>query len=561
MSTWMLRGVVLGLVIMAFAVGVGGCPRETAAPDGDGDGVPDSADNCVTVANADQADADGDGVGDACDNCVSAANADQADADSDNVGDACDNCSSAANADQADADGDGVGDACDNCASAANADQADADSDNVGDACDNCASTANADQADADGDGVGDGCDNCASAANANQTDTDGDGVGDACDNCASIANAGQLDSDSDGVGDRCEVVDLMFIDGGSVDRLLIYLDVLAGGNSQDPDITLDATTSLLDDPEDLVLGGDDLYVSNYNDTITIYRDYTNLTDGAAPTAILTAGLAGLNGPEALCYANGKLVVADNSDDEVLIFDSADTIANDMAPSVTLDQGTSQIDDPSALLVSSDTLYVANDDTNAVTIYKNFSTLASTVAPDVTLDQTNSFLGLGSPARTLFIHDNVLYVGGAGLLFTFSPADNLSNNQAPTAVLTTLSSDLIIPWDYAVVSDTLFVANASEILGMAPGVLALSIASALTDGQAAAFSLDEATAQVHVGFGIAVVANALFVADLVGSGGGGVGQVLIYHNAAAMQASQAPDIVLNDVRDFQLPLHLTVVAR
>ena len=33
---------------------------------GDGDGVADDLDNCLNVANADQADADSDGVGDAC---------------------------------------------------------------------------------------------------------------------------------------------------------------------------------------------------------------------------------------------------------------------------------------------------------------------------------------------------------------------------------------------------------------------------------------------------------------------------------------------------------------
>lgn len=41
-------------------------------PDGDGDGIPDSADNCPAVPNPDQTDTDGDGQGDACDACVDA---------------------------------------------------------------------------------------------------------------------------------------------------------------------------------------------------------------------------------------------------------------------------------------------------------------------------------------------------------------------------------------------------------------------------------------------------------------------------------------------------------
>lgn len=41
--------------------------RSPAPLDSDGDGVPDSSDNCVDVLNADQANADGDALGDACD--------------------------------------------------------------------------------------------------------------------------------------------------------------------------------------------------------------------------------------------------------------------------------------------------------------------------------------------------------------------------------------------------------------------------------------------------------------------------------------------------------------
>ena len=39
----------------------------TPTPDSDGDGVPDTSDNCPLVANPSQVDADGDGTGDACD--------------------------------------------------------------------------------------------------------------------------------------------------------------------------------------------------------------------------------------------------------------------------------------------------------------------------------------------------------------------------------------------------------------------------------------------------------------------------------------------------------------
>jgi uncharacterized repeat protein (TIGR01451 family) len=62
-----------------------------AAPDGDADAVPDSADNCPITYNPTQTDADGDGRGDACDNCAAVANPGQGDADGDGVGDACDN--------------------------------------------------------------------------------------------------------------------------------------------------------------------------------------------------------------------------------------------------------------------------------------------------------------------------------------------------------------------------------------------------------------------------------------------------------------------------------------
>jgi hypothetical protein len=122
-------------------------PAPPDESDSDGDGVPDTIDNCPTVANTNQLDSDDDGIGDACDS------------DSD-----------------PDSDGDGVPDSIDNCPSVANTNQLDSDDDGIGDACDSDSDP------DSDGDGVPDSIDNCPSVANADQVDSDGDGDGDACD-------------------------------------------------------------------------------------------------------------------------------------------------------------------------------------------------------------------------------------------------------------------------------------------------------------------------------------------------------------------------------------------
>ncbi len=122
------------------------------SPDDDNDGIPNTADNCPSVANADQLDTDNDGMGDVCDT----------DDDNDGVLDATDNCSLTANADQADDNNDGIGNVCDT------------DNDTILNDDDNCPDNPNTDQADFDNDGIGDACDD----------DIDNDGVLNVNDNC-----------------------------------------------------------------------------------------------------------------------------------------------------------------------------------------------------------------------------------------------------------------------------------------------------------------------------------------------------------------------------------------
>jgi len=99
--------------------------RAFVGDDFDDDGFVDGGDNCEQNANPDQANTDGDAQGDACDadddndgvsDTVEAAGGTNplvADSDADGRNDGADNCATVANADQADADGDGRGNACD----------------------------------------------------------------------------------------------------------------------------------------------------------------------------------------------------------------------------------------------------------------------------------------------------------------------------------------------------------------------------------------------------------------------------------------------------------------
>ena len=59
-------------------------------PDGDGDGIPDVADNCPMIANSPQSDIDRDLRGDLCDECPLIASAPSGDEDKDGIGDLCD---------------------------------------------------------------------------------------------------------------------------------------------------------------------------------------------------------------------------------------------------------------------------------------------------------------------------------------------------------------------------------------------------------------------------------------------------------------------------------------
>ncbi len=148
-------------------------------PDADGDGAPDTTDNCP-AANPGQADDDGDGIGDACDDLPG-------DFDNDGVDDEDDICPFNSDPEQENNLGDAgsvaVGDACE-----------DQDNDGVVDAFDNCINVANPEQELAVGQNLvlGDACD-----------DEDSDGVFDIADNCPRGDGDAVLGEDEDFVTDQ----------------------------------------------------------------------------------------------------------------------------------------------------------------------------------------------------------------------------------------------------------------------------------------------------------------------------------------------------------------------
>ena len=136
--------------------------------DSDNDFRPDCFDNCPANYNPTQdinacTDTDNDGVFDDVDNCINIANADQADDNNNGIGNICE---------PPDADGDGISDEMDNCLNVYNPSQGDCNLNGVGDVCD---------FQDFDCDGVADSQDNCPTNYNPTQIDLNGNMIGDAC--------------------------------------------------------------------------------------------------------------------------------------------------------------------------------------------------------------------------------------------------------------------------------------------------------------------------------------------------------------------------------------------
>jgi len=242
-----------------------------SSPDFDGDGVPDSSDNCINVSNPSQKNTDGDAQGDACDS----------DDDNDGIVDSSDSCPLQPETFNGYQDTDGCPDTPPPSAPASpppttpstpppttpsttpppttpstptqpattppstQTSSIDYDNDGISDNSDNCVLDSNPDQKNTDGDALGDVCDSdddndaipdatdqcpleaetfngfededgCPESVTTTQQessqalvgDFDGDSIADEIDNCLIDSNPDQMDTDGDGLGDVCDTDD-----------------------------------------------------------------------------------------------------------------------------------------------------------------------------------------------------------------------------------------------------------------------------------------------------------------------------------------------------------------
>jgi len=194
--------------------------------DADGDGIPDTDDNCYGVPNVNQSNHDGDSRGDVC----------ETDDDNDGLHDAIDDCPRGSigwnqsntsldhdsdgckdSDEDDDDDQDGYSDSDDNCPTGVlewisdettdidsdgcrdSDEDLDDDSDSILDLDDNCPTSANTNQSNHDNDSLGDICD----------SDVDDDGVSDVSDDCEygliNWTSVAQTDNDGDGCNDESE--------------------------------------------------------------------------------------------------------------------------------------------------------------------------------------------------------------------------------------------------------------------------------------------------------------------------------------------------------------------
>lgn len=210
---------------------------------------------------------------------------------------------------------------------------------------------------------------------------------------------------------------------GANADFVLGATDFTSAGSLNSAETVADYNGALY------VLENGNTDVAVYNTIPTAATTVPSATTPQTPDFTLTAGsVGGLNCPEAMAVAGGKLVVADSGNNRVLIWNTVPT--SDTAPDLVLGQadfsGTdvnagvsptaSTLSYPAGIWTDGTRLVVVEDDNNRVLIWNNFPTSNAQPAdrvigqPDFNSSTYNQ--GLSAPTASTLGRPHGVYVLG-----------------------------------------------------------------------------------------------------------------------------------------------------
>jgi hypothetical protein len=383
--------------------------------------------------------------------------------------------------------------------------------------------------------------------------------------------------------------------------RILVYHDVLQGDARQEPDLVLSGEDiPELQHPVHMVALPYSLYVcDDVYGAVLIWNRLPSLiwgNDADLTPDVILDGLGAVGEPvfaledywEAAQKDYEALIVADlasgdskDTGGSVHIFRNPSKLNSDRAPDITL----TEPEAPVALVSASNQLFVADAGMDRVLVYTNLTEileLEKGAEPAIVELSGASWLGLdahGSIIPTMIaVFENRLFVTTASnMLFVFSPADALQDQQAPVAVIAGANGGMNVPIAMARIGGRLFVGNANSPFmwdatkddaskAHTIGVVAFDNLAGLASGQAPSLVLDSSNAQVPAVRGMFSYGNALVCATTVAQGLEPIkgaldtqfqlGDIHIFRHADKMLQGRSADLVLPALKDFAVPLSI-----
>ncbi|MFA6242957.1 MAG: hypothetical protein WC655_18600 [Candidatus Hydrogenedentales bacterium] len=385
-------------------------------------------------------------------------------------------------------------------------------------------------------------------------------------------------------------------LDEPAAPKILIYNNVLTEGSLQDPDVVLSGLDlPFIEFPISLQLTGDftgnDLYAADAgSSTVAIWRDYRDLAakgNGSAfPDVLLDAGISGICDPYEILNVDNRLYVSNSSGEcfqqgeakqfiggYVLVFDNAGAIVPGGGDTPTIEF---EVPGARGIEVENDTLYVAavgflfkgiGFDTGVVAVYDNIPQRIADLEAEKggnpfepsALLYGASFLNIeGVDPTRVDVFDNRLYVTtAAGILFVFDNADDLQEEQEPSAVISRTTGNVGEHGDMKMLADTLYVGATGESLRKSVedglGMTAFRPGKTIQTGQNAVLSFDYTNSQIGRVSGLSNEKDVLFAA----TGGdfccSDYGDVHIFYDADTLTAPRPADFVLPSLKDFVNP--------